>query len=424
MPDVENYLLIFYPPNHVGINSSYKVKNVKNHLFCIPSLPLGIDEQSIFIDYPVKFWKYQYDLNQRNTLLRESIGKNIKCKIENNIKEYQLLAVNNSDIFLKKKRNLIIIPNDSSLIFSVNDDIASSPRLDIQFDPKNKIPNTLNITYLMDSIKSNISYIGVINNKKNNLELSCLLHVQNNSGLALESTNMEIHLGQLDFMNSPDSNQFEVARLLTQQHSQNSFIEDNANDIYIYKFNTPYILEKNAHLYIPIFSNMSFPVKKTYLFSPPQYLLNQTKISMPLEIEITFKNISQNPLPKGNIQFYADKMLIGKTTLPFSSKGKDISLIIGKASDVFAQKNKINSLKLSQVSQKDSFRITVSNYQTNAVQVKIKDVIFGNNWKMASSSIPYTKKSANEIQFDISIPANSNQEITYEVLKDSPHEIY
>jgi hypothetical protein len=92
---------------------------------------------------------------------------------------------------------------------------------------------------------------------------------------------------------------------------------------------------------------------------------------------------------------------------------------MGKMPDIWGQKIKVNEVKLTKSSFKDTYKIIISNYKLKPATVMIKDVVFGNNWRIANSSLNYNKKSANEIVYSLTVPANTSQEINYDVIRDA-----
>jgi hypothetical protein len=125
------------------------------------------------------------------------------------------------------------------------------------------------------------------------------------------------------------------------------------------------------------------------------------------------------PLPAGKIQLFSDGILMGSTYLPYTSRDKDIAITMGKMPDIWGQKIKVNEVKLTKSSFKDTYKIIISNYKLKPATVMIKDVVFGNNWRIANSSLNYNKKSANEIVYSLTVPANTSQEINYDVIRDA-----
>lgn len=413
----EDTRIILYPPDHAEIVSTHKVK-IKDDLFSISPLPIGIDENTIYIHYPVQLWTYHYDLSQKNDLLKQVIGQEIKCKIENDIKSYELLAFNNEEIFLKRKNNILVVPKNNSFIFSVGGkNLAFYPKMDIQFFSGQKPPKSITLNYIVDSISSDVNYIAKLTGSPDMLNLSCFLQIENKTGLKFDSAMLELHLGQFDFSNQDNNHllRYSKAKGLA---TGDGISGQEIQDIFIQKINTPYTLLKYVKMNIPLFTNESVKVHKIYVF-PAGYYYSRQKQGGYLDMEFSFKNTLNKPIPAGKIQIFSNNQLLGQSVIPYSPKAKELVLSAGKAIDVMGQKVKMNDVKLSKTSNKESFRITIFNYKSVPIQVKVKDIIYGKNWKIVSNSHPYSKKSVSDIQFNITVPQHATTEIIYEVVRDS-----
>ncbi|MDY6844650.1 MAG: DUF4139 domain-containing protein, partial [Thermodesulfobacteriota bacterium] len=143
----------------------------------------------------------------------------------------------------------------------------------------------------------------------------------------------------------------------------------------------------------------------------------------PVNVSIKFKNSQENnlgmPLPAGIMRLYKkddDKSLqfIGEDTIVHTPKDEEISLKVGEAFDVVAERIQTDYNKIAKDLHESEWEITVRNHKEKEILVGIVEPLFG-DWKVLSYSHRYNKIDAFTIRFDIKIPKDEEVKVKYRV---------
>jgi hypothetical protein len=139
-----------------------------------------------------------------------------------------------------------------------------------------------------------------------------------------------------------------------------------------------------------------------------------------------FKNSESNhlgiPLPKGRLRFYrrdTDGRLefVGENTIDHTPKDEIIRVYTGNAFDVTGERKRTNyRVNSAEHWMDESFEIRLRNHKKEPVEVRAVEHLYRwSNWKIAEQSSNFEKKDARTLEFPVTIAANREQVITYDV---------
>ena len=143
-----------------------------------------------------------------------------------------------------------------------------------------------------------------------------------------------------------------------------------------------------------------------------------------------FRNSEQNklglPLPKGRMRFYrqddADGRIefTGESELDHTAKNELIRVKTGDAFDVVGERVRTNfSGNNRQDYAEEDFEIKVRNRTTEPVQVRVVERLYRwTNWTITQKSDEFTKKDAQTIEFNVTVPPDTEKIVTYRVRYD------
>ncbi|WP_414660027.1 DUF4139 domain-containing protein [Horticoccus sp. 23ND18S-11] len=140
-----------------------------------------------------------------------------------------------------------------------------------------------------------------------------------------------------------------------------------------------------------------------------------------------FKNSEENklglPLPKGRLRFYrrddADGRIefTGESELDHTAKNEMIRVKTGDAFDVVGERIRTNfNGNNRQDFAEEDFEIKVRNRKAEPVTVRIVEHLYRwNNWRIVQQSDEFTKKDAQTIEFNVTVPPDTQKTVTYRV---------
>ena len=140
-----------------------------------------------------------------------------------------------------------------------------------------------------------------------------------------------------------------------------------------------------------------------------------------------FRNSEDNnlglPLPKGRLRFYrrddADGRIefTGENELDHTAKNELIRVKTGDAFDVVGERIRTNfNGNNRQDFAEEDFEIKVRNRKTEPVTVRIVEHLYRwSNWAITQKSDEFTKKDAQTVEFNVTVPADTEKVVTYRV---------
>lgn len=143
-----------------------------------------------------------------------------------------------------------------------------------------------------------------------------------------------------------------------------------------------------------------------------------------------FRNSEANnlglPLPKGRMRFYrrddADGRIefTGENELDHTAKNELIRVKTGDAFDVVGERIRTNfNGNNRQDYAEEDFEIKVRNRKTEPVTVRVVEHLYRwSNWTITQKSDDFTKKDAQTIEFNVTVPPDTEKVVTYRVRYD------
>ncbi len=140
-----------------------------------------------------------------------------------------------------------------------------------------------------------------------------------------------------------------------------------------------------------------------------------------------FQNSEANklglPLPKGRLRFYrrddADGRIefTGESQLGHTAKNELIRVKTGDAFDIVGERVRMNfNGNNRQDFAEEDFEIKVRNRKSEPVTVRVVEHLYRwSNWVITQKSDEFTKKDAQTIEFNVSVPPDAEKVVTYRV---------
>jgi hypothetical protein len=407
--------IIFYPGQATLINTKTKDIDIANGKIIIKKLPIGIDPSTIRILAPhVNSWQYAYDLSSKHSLFLKNIGNKIEIQEKETKKTLTFLNQTENLMLFKDKDKLIINPK-GQISIPISDNIALYPKLILDTNSYINKKTQVNINYFLDSIQSYIQYYADYDKQSKKFTLSSFLYTENKSGLDFKHADIEVIAGAPRFLKP--TNEYKTRSLQAMSmNSRNNTIEQKDN-YYKYVLSQRHTLTNNSLTSFPLFPKKELRATLTYRYSAPiiYYHQNHELASEPVDLILTFKNVSAIPLASGKIQVFSNNEFIGEDILPATSIGYRQSIRYGKAFDVIAKKRLNNVKQISAQERAESYTIYLTNLRANYVKVEVVETIQGKNWKINKSTMPHTKVSANKIKFYMKILPGKSKELSYSI---------
>ena len=142
-----------------------------------------------------------------------------------------------------------------------------------------------------------------------------------------------------------------------------------------------------------------------------------------VNVYVKFENTKENslgmPLPAGIMRLYKQDdegslQFIGEDRIDHTPKDEEVSLKIGEAFDVVAERIQTDFKKITTRLHESEWEVTLRNHKEEDVKVGIVEPLYG-NWTVISNSHPYEKIDAFTIRFNIDVPKDKEVKVKYRI---------
>lgn len=376
---------------------------------------------------------YQYDLLSPEKLLEKYVGKKVKV--------YRWNDVTGKD----EEREAEVLSTQGGAILKIGNEITYGypGRFSFPDVPKNLISkptlvwllnNTLSsqkleVSYLTEGMTWKADYVLTVNQEETGGDFNGWVTLNNTSGTAYENATLKLVAGDVHRIPKPQAyDYYEMKAEAAPRMAQKAdFKEESFFEYHLYTLQRPTSLLDNEQKQVSLLEAPGIKIEKHLIFyGQPYYYRNSNgqvmsnqKVGVYLDIQNKKENGMGMPLPKGNVRVYkADTegslQFIGEDAIDHTPKDEKVSIKMGEAFDVVADRKQMEWKALSDCMSESSWEISVRNHKNEDAVVEIVEPV-GGDWEILSSSQAYERKDSNTFIFKVNVPKNGEVKVQYRV---------
>ncbi len=394
-------------------------------------MPVTVHVESL--NYPKDFsvveQNYEYDLINADKLLDKYVGKKVKIIVWN---EYQdrketvdavLLSNNNGQIY--KINNEIFIGHPGIKVLpEIPEDLIARPTLTWLYDNNAAKEHNLEVSYLTNNISWKADYVVVLNKDDTSANISGWVTLDNKSGATYRNARLKLIAGDVHRVTEVYRDK-PVMMSHMEGRAAPQFEEKSFFEYHIYDLQRKTTIKDKQTKQVSLLEATGAKVQKELLVEGTQgiftrqYRRNNPK--QPVNVYINFVNTEDNslgiPIPEGIMRLYkmdsdGSLQFIGEDRVDHTPIDEEISLKIGEAFDVVAERLQTDYKQITTGLYESEWEITLRNHKKEDVMVSIVEPLFG-NWSVIDNSHSYTKKDAFTIKFDVKVPKDDEVKVKY-----------
>lgn len=395
------------------------------------------------LNYPDDFTlleqDYEYDLINEDKLLDKYVGKKIK--------------IIDRKEFLDRKEviDATLLSNNQGQIYRINDEIylghpglkvlpeipetlISRPTLTwlyacpeyVEGNSKKDNIHNLEVSYLAGNLSWKADYVAVLDEDDASADISGWVTIDNKSGASYKNAHLKLIAGEINIVKERTEDRAAYLMAMTPVKTQ-QFKEKEFFEYHIYNLQRSSTIKNNQTKQINLLeANGIKTQKELMLYGSKSYFIShyqQQRPGQPADIYVKFKISKEDnlgiPLPAGIMRLYKyDKdnglQFIGEDRIEHTPEDEEISLKLGKAFDVIAERSQIDYKQITSLLHESEWEITIRNRKKMDITVGVVEP-FSDNWEVINSSHPYKKVDAFTIRFDVNIPSNEEVKLRYRV---------
>lgn len=161
-------------------------------------------------------------------------------------------------------------------------------------------------------------------------------------------------------------------------------------------------------------------------WTPPYPILDENYgaaegTELPVMATLRFKNSKTSglglPLPAGRVRLFEGKDFLGEAGIGHTPANGNVILPIGTVFDLQAKRTRVNfSLDRTGRTMVETVRLDLNNAKKQAASIRVVESLpRWSDWQIESSSVPFEKRDAQTVSFDVPLAAETETSLTYTV---------
>jgi hypothetical protein len=380
---------------------------------------------------------YEYDLLEPNKLLNKYVGKEVtlvRTYMDNGTTKHEeikaiLLANNNGPVWKIGNDIVTGVYGEAYRFPEVPANLYDRPTLLMSLENSGSRKQTIETSYLANSLSWNADYVLTVARDDKAADLDGWVTLINNSGTAFHNAKLQLVAGDLNRV----ANARDVTRLETFAKAQavaapSQFQQENFSEYHLYSLGRRTSVEDKETKQISLLEGSNVPVEKLFVVNGQNFYYRNAQnpgspLKDPVQVFYKFKNEEKAglgiPLPGGNLRVYQKDskgglLFIGEDHIDHTPKDEFVTVKIGNAFDVVAERKQTDFKKIADRVYEMEFAITLRNHKDFPMNVQVNEPI-GGDWEILSSTYPATKTAAFAAQFNVPVKPNGESVLTYRI---------
>ena len=379
---------------------------------------------------------YEYDLLEPAKLLHKYVGKEVtltRSYVENGTTKHEeikatLLADNNGPVWKIGNDIVTGMYAESYRFPEVPPNLYDRPTLLMSLDNTGARKQQIEASYLATNLSWNSDYVLTVARDDKVADLDGWVTLTNNSGTAFHNARLQLVAGELNRVApvAPMASRAEALNAMVAKQAQ--FQQENFSEYHLYSLGRKTSVEDKETKQISLLQGSGVPVEKIYVVDGQNfYYHNQYNPGSPQKDPVMvfykFKNEEKSglgmPLPAGNVRVYQKDskggvLFIGEDHIDHTPKDENVTVHIGNAFDVVAERKQTDYKKIASNVWEMEFEITLRNHKDTPIIVEVNEPI-GGDWEMLSSTYKYTKTAAWAAQFHVPVAKDGTSVLKYRI---------
>jgi hypothetical protein len=379
---------------------------------------------------------YEYDLLSPQKLLQKYVGKELTLvrviQENNSTKEVPVkaLLLSDNDGPVWKVGNEIItgMGADRYVFPDMPENLYSKPTLVWLLDNRHAGEQAVEASYLTNQMNWSSDYVLTVHSDQKSADLNGWVTVVNQSGTSFRNAQLQLVAGELNRVMPSGGMVMREMLMKSANAPAPQFQQEALSEYHLYTLQRPTSIQNNESKQISLLAAAGAAVEKvfevdgqSYYYQSPQSPGQPAK--EPVKVLIKFKNTEANslgvPLPAGTVRVYQGDskgrvQFIGEDRIDHTPKDETVSLYIGNAFDVVAERKQTDYQRLGSHSAEVEYEVSLRNHKPEPVTVYVNEPISG-DWTMLNSTFKFEKTAAFAARFTVPVAANSEALLKYRV---------
>lgn len=381
---------------------------------------------------------YEYDLLDPNKLLQKYVGREVtlvRAKLASGTTQYDemkatLLALNGAPVWKVGNEIVTGLSYESIRFPALPENLFERPTLLWTLQNSGARQHKVEASYLTSNLSWSADYVLNVGKNETSGDLDGWVTLVNHSGTAFKNAQLQLVAGDIHRVVA-EYGRDEMRAMQGMVKAANApapFQQESFSEYHLYSLSRRTSILDQESKQISLLNASRFPLQKVYVVNGQSYYYRSAAqpgapAKDPVQVFYKFKNEDKSglgmPLPAGTIRVYqADSrggsLFVGEDHIDHTPKDETISLHIGNAFDIVAERKQTDYKKLSDRLYEFEYEITLRNHKDAPVTVEVNEPI-GGDWEVVSSTYKVTKTAAFAAQFQVPVDKDGTSVLRYRV---------
>jgi hypothetical protein len=374
---------------------------------------------------------YEYDLLDPNKLLQKYVGREVTLMRGDQEVKATLLSDNNGQVWKVGNEIITELGHGSIRFPELPENLYERPTLLWTLENSGARKHQVEASYLTANLSWSADYVLNVAKDETSGDLDGWVTLVNHSGTAFKNAQLQLVAGDLHRVDDRPVNGrdfLELAGAAKSMAAAPQFQQEAFSEYHLYSLGRRTSIFDQESKQISLLNASRFPLRKVYAVNGQSYYYRTAAqpgapLKDPVQVFYKFKNEDKAglgmPLPAGTVRVYqADSrggsLLVGEDHIDHTPKDETISLHIGNAFDIVAERKQTDFKKLSDRLYEFEYEITLRNHKDTPITVEANEPI-GGDWEMVNSTYKFTKTAAFAAQFQVPVDKDGTSVVKYRV---------
>jgi hypothetical protein len=388
---------------------------------------LGVSEQN-----------YEYDLLDPNKLLQKYVGREVtlvRAKLDGGTTQYDevkatLLSLNGAPVWKIGNEVVTGTSYESIRYPELPDNLYERPTLLWTLQNTGARRHRVEASYMTSNLSWSADYVLNVGKDEASGDLDGWVTLVNHSGTAFKNAQLQLVAGDIHRdlpLNGRNFMALDKAGAVSSA-APAPFQQEAFSEYHLYSLGRRTSIFDQESKQISLLNASRFPLQKVYVVNGQSYYYRSAAqpgapLKDPVQVFYKFKNEDKAglgmPLPAGTIRVYqADSrggsLFVGEDHIDHTPKDETISLHIGNAFDIVAERKQTDYKVISSRLYEFEYEITLRNHKDIPVTVEANEPI-GGDWEMLNSTYKFDKTAAFAAQFHVPVDKDGTSVLKYRV---------
>jgi len=381
---------------------------------------------------------YEYDLLDPNKLLQKYVGREVtlvRRKMTGGSTEFEevkatLLSFNGAPVWKIGNEVVTGLSYESIRFPQLPDNLYERPTLLWTLENTGARRHKVEASYLTGNLSWSADYVLNVGKDESSGDLDGWVTLVNHSGTAFKNAQLQLVAGDIHRVVAQNGmDEMRAMKSMAMPAASGApFQQESFSEYHLYSLNRRTSIFDQESKQISLLNASRFPLQKVFVVNGQSYYYRGASqpgapVKDPVQVFYKFKNEEKSglgmPLPSGTVRVYqvdsrGGSLFVGEDHIDHTPKDETISLHIGNAFDIVAERKQTDYKKLSDRLYEFEYEITLRNHKDAPITVEVNEPI-GGDWEMVSTTFKATKTAAFAAQFQVPVDKNATSVLRYRV---------